>query len=341
LVMAFRSAIGWTPGAMGTKVIEKYNPWAWIMRRYYARIMDRYIGKILDERYAVRPSEEKTTRRRKPAIDLAIDEYSNQQRELGLKPRDQGVDNRFKQVAIDQMKTFLFAGHDTSSSTICYIYHLLNLHPEALRKVRDEHDSIFGKDISKASDLLKEDPQLINKLPYTLAVVKETLRLFPAGATVRSGLPSIPIIYDGATYQTAGFMVWVNQHCISRRADLYPEPDSFIPERFLPFPDNYQDVPKDAWRAFEKGPRSCIGQELAILEMKVFMVLTLREFDVVAAYEEYDRLKGREKPGEDLGGKRGTFGYRGYQILIGSAKPVDGMPVRVTRRNITLDQVVS
>lgn len=103
-------------------------------------------------------------------------------------------------------------------------------------------------------------------------------------------------------------MVWINNHAISRRSDLYPEADSFIPERFLPYPDNYQDIPKDAWRPFEKGPRACIGQELALIEMKVIMVLTLRDFDVRDAYEEYDRSLGRVEPGSILGGKRGNFG---------------------------------
>lgn len=65
---------------------------------------------------------------------------------------------------------------------------------------------------------------------------------------------------------------------------------------------------KDSWRPFEKGPRGCIGQELSILEMKAIMALTLREFDISAVYEEFDRALGREKPGEMLDGKRGMFG---------------------------------
>jgi cytochrome P450 len=52
-------------------------------------------------------------------------------------------------------------------------------------------------------------------------------------------------------------MIWVNTYTIHRRADFFPDPDAFIPERFLE-----QEIPKDAWRPFEKGPRSCIGQEL-------------------------------------------------------------------------------
>lgn len=76
----------------------------------------------------------------------------------------------------------------------------------------------------------------------------------------------------------------------------------------MPTPHNFQEIVKDAWRPFEKGPRTCIGQELALLEMKIIMVMTLRYFDIKADYEEWDRKLGREKPGEILGGRRGMFG---------------------------------
>jgi len=106
-------------------------------------------------------------------------------------------------------------------------------------------------------------------------------------------------------------MVWINLHTIHRREDLFPSPDEFIPERFLPAPHNYpaqKEIVKDSWRPFEKGPRNCIGQELAILEMKIIMVMTLRDFDISSAYEEWDRMMGREEPGGMLDGRRGMFG---------------------------------
>jgi len=69
-----------------------------------------------------------------------------------------------------------------------------------------------------------------------------------------------------------------------------------------------KEIKKDSWRPFEKGPRACIGQELAMLEMKIIMVMTLRDFDVKENYAEWERKIGREKPGDDLGGKRTMFG---------------------------------
>jgi cytochrome P450 len=88
-------------------------------------------------------------------------------------------------------------------------------------------------------------------------------------------------------------MICVSVHNIHRRAELFPSPDDFIPERFLSTADllknspktpktnqNLSTIPKDAFRPFEKGPRSCIGQESAMLEMRTVLVLTVRRFEI-------------------------------------------------------------
>lgn len=69
-----------------------------------------------------------------------------------------------------------------------------------------------------------------------------------------------------------------------------------------------------------------------MLELKIIMLLTIREFDVEAAYKEWDAKLGREKPGDMLDGRRGMFGHRAYQQMKVTAKPVDGMPARVSKR---------
>lgn len=78
---------------------------------------------------------------------------------------------------------------------------------------------------------------------------------------------------------------------------------------------------KGAWRPFEFGPRNCVGQELAMLEIRVVLALTVREFDFSDAYAEWDRCN----PGK--GGRVG--GERGYQVLLGGAHPQGGFPCRV------------
>jgi cytochrome P450 len=138
-------------------------------------------------------------------------------------------------------------------------------------------------------------------------MIAETLRLFPPVSAVRQGDNS-DIIYNGQKYNTKDYMIWIEQHTLHRRPDLFPSPDEFIPERFLPAPNNWQEIPKDAWRPFEKGPRACAGQELAMLELKIIIALTIRDLDILDAYEDYDMKMGRKNPGDTLDGRRGMFG---------------------------------
>ena len=94
-------------------------------------------------------------------------------------------------------------------------------------------------------------------------------------------------------------------------------------------------VHKDSWRPFEKGPRNCIGQELAVLETKVILALTVREFDFRCQYPEVE-LNGQMNDGGDGGVRCESVaetnprwmveGHRCVQVLKGSAKPMGNMP---------------
>ncbi|PMD48855.1 cytochrome P450 [Hyaloscypha variabilis F] len=329
-VSAFRSQISWTPSAVSTNPFVNLNPLRPFMHRYYTRKMNNYLEKVLDDRFA--KSNRNTVRsRRKPAIDLALDEYTQQQKEGGVESSERGIDKAFKANAIDQMKSFIFAGHDTTSSTMAYAYLLLSQHLEELAKARAELDTVFGTDSSQTSDLIKQNPSLVNSLPFILGVLKETLRLFSPVMTVREGKGTLT--YEGVTYDINGCMVFEVSQAIHRNAEYFPSPDEFIPERWVPGSGRFQEIPKDAYRPFEKGPRDCIGQQLAMLEMKIVLALTLRDFDFKEDYETWDRNLGRKSPGSQLDGRRGMFGQRAYQQLIATAKPADGLPGRFIRRN--------
>jgi cytochrome P450 len=96
----------------------------------------------------------------------------------------------------------------------------------------------------------------------------------------------------------------------------WQNPTQFDPDRFL-VPGQ---VDNDAFQPFAKGPRNCIGQQLAIIEAKVIIVLTLRFFDFHPAF----RADSESIP--DWGGK-------GHQIVRLTAKPKDGIPMTVKIRN--------
>ena len=119
-----------------------------------------------------------------------------------------------------QIRLFLFAGHDSTSFTICYCYYLLSKCPAALAQIRAEHDAVFGFNLSKVPNLLVEQAHLINQLPYTVAVIKETLRLFPAAFAMRGGLPGIELQdSNDSRYPTAGMNIWILHSVLQR----YPE----------------------------------------------------------------------------------------------------------------------
>jgi cytochrome P450 len=217
-------------------------------------------------------------------------------------------------------------------------YHILQKHPAELTKVRQEMDKVFGAGNS-AGDQLKDNPYLANQLEYTLAVIKEILRLWPAASGVRLGRKGFfvkdPV--SGELIDTDGLLVWTVSMAMHRDARVWgSDVDEFKPERFLA--ENADKVPANAWRPFEKGPRNCIGQELALIEMKVVLAMTVREFDFKAAYDELDSLMGDgtlwARDESFRKGPQEVFGERMHQILLAAAKPSEGMPVRAYRREM-------
>ncbi|EMC95481.1 hypothetical protein BAUCODRAFT_35464 [Baudoinia panamericana UAMH 10762] len=308
-------------------------PYRWARQAYNKWIMDRYIGARLEERWATREARGKS----RTVIDLAMDTYvkENKASDSGA-ANNKRLDSEFKQAAISNMKTFIFAGHDTTSSTICYCYYYLSKDPARLAKIRAEHDTVFGPDPDAVADQLRHDGHLLNKLEYTLAVIREVLRLQPPASTLRTGPPG-SFATDPTTGQrlpTEHFMMWCVDVGLHRNPKYWDSPHVFRPERFLK-DDSKSDTSANftsnpAWVGFSKGPRNCIGQELAVLETKVILAMTLRKFEFQAAFDELVKLRG-DGSGypSDFEGIQTQFGEEAYQIQMGAAKPREGMPCRI------------
>ncbi|KAK6531780.1 hypothetical protein TWF694_002949 [Orbilia ellipsospora] len=307
LVEAFKSQISWLAPA------NSYNPWLiWHPLRplvfwWNQRIMRGILGGMLDQRFRQRNLNGTSTKKSKPIIDLALETY--------LKEKDGKVDTmdeEFRTNAITQMLVFVFAGHDTTSSTICYIFHRLSQNPDKMARAREELDNIFGTDLDNAATLLRKEPQLLNKMVYCTAIIREILRMYPPASSVRFGEPGFYMKdpKTGALYPTEELMVWIASLPIHVNDNYWKDPREFRPERWLE-----EDIPKDAWRPFERGTRSCIGQELALIETKVIMALTLRRFDIEA-----------QRQPNAANGLGEVCGEHVYQVLAGSAKPKGGMP---------------
>ena len=308
--------IKWLMFGADVNPIERYNPLRPLVHRFNAWRMNRYVSRELDSRMAefenVKPS--------KSIMDLALTAYLSETPALDV---SKGMDSTFKRFAMSQIKQFLFSGHDTTSSSACYTFYVLSQYPSVFSRVQNEHDEIFGPNLDITASLIMQNASLLNQLPFTLAVIKETLRLYPVVSSTRAGEPGFNVTDNqGRQFPTNGFLVWANPQTVQRDPAYWPRPDEFIPERWLvPAGDPLHSI-KGTWRPFEYGPRNCIGQELAIMELKIIMVLTARRFDIKPAYEELDREHRRQS-------NRTVYGQRGYQIQ--RAQPSDDLPCRVVK----------
>ena len=187
-------------------------------------------------------------------------------------------------VTCDQLTSFLFAGHDTTSTLMSWAFYELSRTPHALRAVRSELDHLFGPDSSpqavRARLLAPGGEELIHRMSYTTAVLKETLRLWPPGATAKFIEPGTG--FTITTPETGdlcvdGLMIYFITSIIQRDPKAFGESaNNFVPERWLKDTDQ---IPTGAWRPFERGPRNCIGQELATIEARVLIALVARRYD--------------------------------------------------------------
>lgn len=299
-----------------------------------SRRMKNFLAPLIEAGVTKSDSDQETGY--KTINSLAIKAYRSEkdQQQPTKTSSNKKVDPEFLDIAIAQLKVFIFAGHDTTASTISFAYSLLFQHPTALAACRAEHTAILGPDPSAALARLTANPTLLHQLPYTLAVLKETLRLYPPAATARAAdnntittsSPSPLLLVHpttGKTYPThGGVLVWAASWLTHRHPAYWPRADEFVPERWLPTTTEGDALHprKGAWRPFELGPRNCMGQELALLELRAILAMTLRELDLEPVY-------AADAPR--------AIGERAYQVMgfgdiTGHIK--DGFPVRVRIR---------
>ena len=218
-VRAFRSTLNWLAAATDYNPLTTLNPIRPLVFRYNKRIMDNFLKNVMNDRFLSRGNKHNGKPRSRPVIDLAFDEY---QRGAGVSGRVKSINPLFMDAAMQHVKVFMFGGHDTSSSTICYIAYELFKSPAALSKLLAEFDEVFGTDVSQTAAKIRADPHIINRLPYTLAVIKETLRLWPPASSVRTGQPGFFVHYDGKQYPTEGInsLLVRRPKCISFKLTL-------------------------------------------------------------------------------------------------------------------------
>ncbi len=312
MVNALKRQIRWLVFGSKLNPWERWHPFRPLVHWYSTRQINNYLFPELDRQ--ISRFRDHSSSPTKSIVSLALQTY------LAEDDSRTSVDSTFRTFTISQIKQFLFSGHDTTSSTMCYIFYLLSTNQAILRRVRDEHTQVFGSSLAEKIQKLREEPYLLNQLPYSLAVLKETMRLFPVASSIRSGEPDFNVQdAEGRSFPTDGYLVWAVSQSLHRDKSYWPQPEVFLPDRWLVGPKDPLYPIKGAWRPFEYGPRNCIGQELAMMEMKVAMIFVLQMFDIEVAYDQIDRKMSRSPNTVD--------GERAYQLTLSG--PSDGLPCRL------------
>ena len=335
MVNALRRQMRWMAFGSEGNPLQQYHPFQPFVHRYNTYHMNRYIQLDVDARFemyrnaSMSEKESSPIARNKSVIDLALNGYLKGNPNTSSSGR---IDPIFKEIAINQMKLFLFSGHDTSSSTVCYIFYLLFVYPDVLSRLRAEHDNVLGLDPSQAATRISEEPYLLNQLPYTTAAIKESMRLFPAASTTRCGEPSFVITdpRNGLHYPAdPSMLVWLVSHACQRDPAFWPRANEFLPERWLAKEGEKFCPTQGAWRPFEHGPRACIGKELSMLELKIVLCLVGKRFKVNAAYKELDAKVDRKEKKIKMGRIKTINGERAYQV--GKGEPSAFLPCWVKK----------
>ncbi len=203
---------------------------------------------------------------------------------LLLDASDEDGEGLSDQQIRDEVMTLLFAGHDTTTSTIGFMFYELARHPDVVAALRDEQDRVLGG--------CRPDAQLLmsGRLKLLEMVQDETLRMYPP-AWIGARKSIEPYEFAGQTVPGGAYVnysSWVSHHL----AHVFPEPDQFRPERFAP--EAKAALPKGAYVPFGAGSRICIGMRFGQLEIKAIATALLRRFNF--ELEPGYKLRVRQMP---------------------------------------------
>ena len=184
-----------------------------------------------------------------------------------LDAKDAETGEALSDEAIRNEAAVLFmAGHETTANTLAWAWYLLSQAPDVEARMHAEIDSVLGGQRPGLAD--------VARLPFTKAVIEETLRLYPP-------VPILPReaiqdeVYNGRRIPK-GSLIFVVPWLLHRHKRLWEDPDHFIPDRFMP--DRAGSISKFAYVPFSIGPRVCAGMAFGLTEAVLSLATLAQQF---------------------------------------------------------------
>ena len=208
-----------------------------------------------------------------------------------------GVERMNDRQLRDEVLTLALAGHETTANALSFTWYLLSKHPDVERRLFDEVRQVLGDGEPVLADL--------ERLEYTGWVVNEVLRLYPpAWMFERQAMAEDEV---GGYRIPRGAIIGISPWTVHRHPGLWPNPEGFDPERFSA--ERSVGRPRYAFIPFGGGPRTCIGNHFAIMELKILIAMIARRYLLTL------------QPGGDPELEPGI-----------TLRPKGGIPVRLARR---------
>lgn len=183
---------------------------------------------------------------------------------------DEGDQGRLSAQEIrDQCMTMFLAGHETTATALTWWGWAMAAHPEIAQRATREVDEVLGGRAPEHTDLAR--------LTYLGQTIKETLRLRPPAASLftRQAVEEVRI---GPWTLPKGAMVLITPYVMHHDARWFDAPERFDPERFSP--ERAEHIPRGAYLPFGVGPRVCIGNSFATMEMTLIAAMLLQRFEL-------------------------------------------------------------
>ncbi|XP_067140052.1 cytochrome P450 4V2-like [Centruroides vittatus] len=257
------------------------RPWLWSDFIFYRSNFGKEFKKSLD---ILHEFSMQVIRSKKQRLLREVNEFDSKPKRqafLDLLLNHHLQDSNFTEEDIrEEVDTFVFEGHDTTAMCLSWTLYLIGLHQEVQLKLQEEQQIIFGNDINRQVTL--DD---LKEMKYLECVIKESQRLYP----------SVPFLGREINEDTnidkyllpKGTTCFVFSYMLHRDPEIFPDPEIFQPERFLP--ENCLNRHPYAYVPFSAGPRNCIGQKFAMMELKTVISTVLRNFHL-KSLEERDKI---------------------------------------------------